>query len=140
MTRYARLRVSLKSFTHLNDDPSEYSVIFGQAEVVVDALPEVAASWEFLLEGRKARKNHFNEGGIDRNTYNASAYTILYQQVRKIAPGIQHREWRSKGMWKKVSDDKYLITYSDTADFDKMLPIKPNVVRASAHSILTFER
>ncbi|GMH81175.1 hypothetical protein TL16_g08847 [Triparma laevis f. inornata] len=133
-------RVSLKSFTHLDDDPSEPSVIFGQAEVVVDALPEVAASWEFLLEGRKARKNHFNEGGIDRNTYNASAYTILYQQVRKIAPGIQHREWRSKGMWKKVSDDKYLITYSDTADFDEMLPIKPNVVRASAHSILTFER
>ena len=139
-------RVFIKSFPNLGggergrEGEGEGVVIFGQAETVIDALPDVAASWEFLLEGRNIKKNHFREGGIDRNTLNTSTHTIIYQQVRKIAPGIQPREWRSKGIWKKINDKKYLITYKDTDDFDERLGFKHNVVRASARSVLTFER
>ncbi|GMH69388.1 hypothetical protein TL16_g05146 [Triparma laevis f. inornata] len=129
-------RVSLRS-AHLEND----KLVTGIAEAVVDADLEQVAAWEYLKNTRESVKAFVSKGGVNRFVKKINNHTQYYEQTRDFKfLGLRPREWRSKVIWKKATENRIVIVYEDTTEMDKERPRDGNVVGASTRTAWVFER
>ena len=125
--------LALLKTTHLDND----SLVSGYTQTTVDASLEEAATYEYLKMSREGVRTHLEKGGIEKHIRRINDHSQFYVTSRDLIPGFGPREWRSRVIWKK-DDDKIVIVYEDTKDFDN--DVVRTGVLGSAQSTWVLER
>ncbi|GMI02548.1 hypothetical protein TrVE_jg10594 [Triparma verrucosa] len=123
---------------HLDGD----KLATGIVEAVIDAPIEKVVVWEFLKTSRESTREHLKKNGLAKVTKVINNHSLYYLNVRDLkVPGLLHREFRSKSVWKRVGQNKIYVVYEDTKDLDVEHPHDSRINHVgSARTTWEYER
>mmetsp|Transcript_23176 Transcript_23176/g.43548 ORF Transcript_23176/g.43548 Transcript_23176/m.43548 type:complete len:1049 (-) Transcript_23176:44-3190(-) len=123
---------------HLDGD----KLATGIVEAVIDAPIEKIVVWEFLKTSRESTREHLKKNGLEKVTKVINNHSLYYLNVRDLkVPGLLHREFRSKSVWKRVGQNKIFVVYEDTKDLDVEHPHDSRInYMGSARTTWEYER
>ena len=119
---------------------------------VVETSPEELLAWLWHNESNQSKASHVKQNGSDSSKFpnkvvcRINDHSNINYSCRKLGAPLAARDWLTRGIWRKIDSDSYMLIFKSIADDDPDVPQSfqktslENVVRGELTAIYKFRR
>jgi len=124
----------------------------GKCHGVVETSPEELLAWLWHNESNQSKASHVKQNGSDSSKFpnkvvcRINDHSNINYSCRKLGAPLAARDWLTRGIWRKIDSDSYMLIFKSIADDDPDVPQSfqktslENVVRGELTAIYKFRR